>query len=122
MEGTRRIVLREPLPSGSSDAYGEGIDNTPRDHVVWAVRESASSGRPTGAEGFVGAEVLGGEWKRIYRFRAESVSKVVDETWKVFDENGVMLDIEAVDEANSGARARWIKIICSRTSSRRMIT
>lgn len=119
MRGNRRIVLREPQPTGERDASGAIKKGEPKNHVVYAVREKASNVGGGGSEGLIAADVLGGEWRRIYKFREDAVLGIVDETWSVIDENGIELDIEAVAEVNSGARRRWLQITCERKSPRR---
>ena len=133
MQGTRRIVLVEPGPSGERDPSGQPLDDEHQvSHVVWAVREPGGSG----TEGIIAGGVLGVEAKRVYRFAADTLPRsrpdpreggrppipiVVDEDWKVIDENGVTLDIEAVMEVTPGARRRWLKIVCERTDTRRAV-
>ena len=120
MEGTRRIVLLRPLPTGERSALGEPVEARHREAFpVWAIRESSSSGRG-GDEGVVAAHVLGGEWQRAYVVRRESVPRGVDETWGVMDEDGVELNVISVDEDGSGVRARRLRITCVRTSSERV--
>ena len=119
MRGNRRIVLLEPQPTGERDAAGSVRKGVPTTHIVHAIREKASSIGSGGTEGLIAPDVLGGEWRRKYKFPEDAVIGIVDETWGVIDENGIELDIEAVAEVNSGARRRWIQITCERKIHRR---
>ena len=119
MRGTRRIVLLEPQPTGERNPSGSLREGDPLRHIVHAVREKGSQNSSGGSEGLIAPDVLGGEWRRIYKFPEDAVIGIVDETWKVIDEQGITLNIEAVSEVNSGARRRWIQIACDRRQPQR---
>ena len=109
MEGTRSIALLEPRPTGERDAYGEAVQGEPRIHRTLAIREDKG-----GPEGEIAAGVQGGDWRTEFRIREESVSVRPTEAWSVVDDAGVHYDIDAVVEATSRARARWLRLVCER--------
>lgn len=125
MRGNRRITLMEPRPTGEVGDFGQKEFGPPVPHVVWAVQEPMGSG----TEGLLSGDVLGVAVKRVYKFPEDAVRRtrqredgtteqiVVNETWTVIDERGTELAIEAVGEANTGPRRRWLKILCDRKTA-----
>ena len=122
MHGTRRIVLREPRPTGEAGAFGQETFRPPVDHVVYALRDTMKGG---GAEGLIGREVIGVDVSRTYRFPADALPSkrevdgkvepiIVDETWTLIDEQGVEIKIDAVGEAQGGPLRRWLRVVCER--------
>ena len=110
MVGTRRIVLREPQPTGERALGGKQRYRPPKLHVVYAIREAAKGG----SEGLIAEDVVGAEAKRVYRFPEDNVAGVVDESWDLVDERGVVLDIESVGEQTAGPRRRWLRVVAVR--------
>ena len=113
MEGNRRIVLREPQPTGERGAFGSDKKGPPLNHPVWAIRED----KPSAGEGLVAAGVQGGSWAVHYTIREESLPRRPTEDWSVLDETGQPLRIEGVFEKNSGPRARRLILVCERTGT-----
>ena len=118
MEGTRRIVLQEPQPTGERGRNNVRVKGPPLSHPVWATREDA----PSPGEGLVGPDIEGGAWQVRYTIREESVPRRPTEDWGVVDEDGMPLQLEGVFEKNSGPRARRLILICERTGTRRQGT
>ena len=110
MEGNRPVVLIEPRPTGEVNDVGESIFDEPRLHRTWAVRKDSQSG----AEGEIASGILGGEWQTTFTIREQSVAGRPTESWDLVDEHGTVYDIERVAEKNSGARARWLVLVCER--------
>ena len=119
MRATRRLVLREPDATGEKGGLGERRQDPPKSHVVYAVREPDKGG----TDGEIVAGVLGVESRRSYLIREAAVAPpaVVDEGWKVIDERGVTLTIRSVTEATTGARRRWLRLRCDRTTEQRAL-
>ena len=128
MEGTRRIVLQQPTPTGESGSFRclprEGkVVNTPRDPVVWAVREPGS--RPSECRGFCRRwRPWGGVEDVPTPSARESVCKVVpDETWQVVDERRG----DPRNRIRGGSRDQWSSRemaqggMRSRTRARRVV-
>ena len=82
---------------------------SPRIHRTLARREDRG-----GPEGEIAAGVQGGDWRVWFTFREESVAVRPTEAWSVVDEYGAEYDVESVTEVNSGARARWLRLVCER--------
>lgn len=129
MRGNRRIVLREPDPTGERSALGEASKEPYIDHVVWAVREPFRGGADV--EGLVAANVLGVDARRVYTFPEDALPRsrtirgkahriAVTEDWKALDEEGVELNVEAVGEATTGPRRRRLRVVCARQTSSRV--
>ena len=120
MEGNRLITLVEPQPTGEMDSAGELVEGPGTPYRVRAIRADGSGGSGFSAgRGYAGTGVLGGEWKREYRIRQESLPKTPTEDWEMYDEEGVCLRLEGVYEANSGPRARWLVLVCTRQTTAR---
>ena len=113
LEGTRRIILIEPNPTGETDEYSQNVEGPVKGHGVWAIRED----KPSAGEGLVSPDVVGGIWTTHFIIRSESVSSEVTPDWNVIDEKGVRYDIEGVFEKNSGPRARRLILVCERTAT-----
>ena len=111
MEGVRRIVLIQPVPTGEFDAAGQRLERE-QEYPVWAERFD----RPSAAEGMVMGGVEGGNWQRRYVFRAEALpaNVIPTEDWRVLDETNTGLDIVNVAETTRGARSRRLVIVCER--------
>ena len=129
MRGNRRLVLREPAPTGERSGLGESREGPYIEHVVWAVREPFTGSGDI--EGLVAGGVLGVDGRRVYRFPEDAIPRsrtvngevmriALNEDWKAVDEAGVELNIEAVGEATTGPRRRWLRVVCARQTSTRV--
>lgn len=117
MEGNRRIVLLEPVPTGETDEAGERRQGPPNQHVVYAIRQRDPGGF-VGGDTLVAEAAVGGEWPRIYTIREGAVSPRPTEDWSLMDEQGMRLSITAVRERTTGARARWLDLVAVRRQTR----
>ena len=105
--------MLQPNPTGEMDSFGELTERNAIPHPVWAVRKDS----PSPGEGLIAGNVEGGTWQRRYEVRRESLSVRPTEDWALLDEEGVCLRIVGVFEKNSGARARWLTLVCERQTT-----
>ena len=110
MKLTRRIVLVEPQPTGEKDTFGKAKEGPPKYHPAWAARQD----KPSGGVGLIAPDVEGGNWETTYTIRSESIARKPTAKWHILDEDNCKVNIEGVHEKNSGARARWLVLVCER--------
>ena len=98
MEGTRAIVLKEPV--GESYFY----------HTVYALQADRSGNEAEFTGGLVGPLS-----RTEYSIREDSLLERPTTAWTVIDDQDRELSIIDIIEKNSGPRARWLTLICERT-------
>ena len=108
---TRPVVLIQPV-MGAVDASGQQPERARKRHHTLAQRQD----RPSDASGFVGQNILGGQWQVMFRVREHSVHPRPEEGWRLIDEHDQHYEIEGVFDRRFHAGAGWLDLVCVRSA------
>ena len=119
MEGTEKIILRQPPSEIPKDRYGQNdtdnirivrsdsdgfdgrVTNAFTDWIIYAIR------RDRGGREAIIAESRGGNWGSRFEVRKTSALADLNEDWMIIDAREYEYDIEAVDQAAARGNNRW---------------